>query len=145
MWLFCTKFWFNSWYRWIRLSEKTWISNMISPISLLNLIIFIIHMIMRIFLQLYFINLTWGQGFKWEAYKIALSYTTATHAIEYFAIQISYSNIVVKWSFTRFYHPLKNWIFEFLSQIDFYSDIAMTREIYKCSMVKEHWKGYLVI
>ena len=116
-----------------------------SPISLFCLIFFIIDIIMWIFLPLYFVHPTWGQGLKWEAHVIALSYMTATHAIEYFAVQIAYSNIGVKWSFSRFYHPLKSWIFGFLLQIDFYSDIAMTREIYKCSMVKEHSLKYLVI
>ena len=102
-------------------------------------------MIIWIFLPLYFVHPIWGQGLKWEAHEIALSYMTATHAIEYIAVQIAYSNIGVKWSFSRFYHPLKSWIFGFLSQIDFYSDIAMTREIYKCAMVKEHSDRYLVI
>ena len=70
---------------------------------------------------------------------------TTTHVIEYIAVQIAYSKVNIKWSFSRLSYPLKNWILGLLAQMDFYSDIAMASEIYKCTMVKDHSEKYLVI
>ena len=145
MWSFCIKFWFNFgidlFFDLYKHEYQIWFSS----ISLFCLIFFIIDIIIWIILQLYFVLTTWDRGLKWEAHEIVLSYMKATHAIECIVVQIVYLKIDVKRSFSRFYHPLKSWVFKFLSQIDFYSDIVMTRKIYKCSMVKEHLERYIDI